>query len=231
MASVQRSVLAWDGPTRAFKWTLVLLVLNAWVSDKFGAAVPAWHKWNGYAVLTLIVFRVFWGFFGGTTARFATFVPSPRQAVAQLRALIAGRAPHYLGHNPVGALMVLALIGGLTLQGVTGLFSGDEDRVVIEGPLARTVSDATVDYISRWHHKIFDALEILILAHIAANLIYQFVKREPLITAMVTGYKPAETFADEPVDQPGSWGVAAACLAAAAVVVFGGIYLAGGKVF
>jgi cytochrome b len=223
-------VLAWDGPTRVFKWLLVLLVVDGWLSNKYGAGYPPWHKWNGYTVLVLIVFRLLWGFVGGTTARFSAFVAGPGAVIAYFRAQIVGRPLKYLGHNPVGGWMILALLAVVAAQCLTGLFSADQDRLVIEGPLAATVADATVDFAARWHARIFTAIEILAVLHIAANVFYSFVKRDPLISAMVTGGKPSEDFADMPRAIPGSWTRAALCLVAAIVLVFGAIALAGGRV-
>jgi cytochrome b len=217
------SALAWDGPTRLFKWTLVLIVFDGWLSNKYGAGVPAWHKYNGYSALVLIVFRVLWGFAGGSTARFSNFVVGP----GKLRSYMRGGAK-YLGHNPLGGLMVVGLLLLVAAQAMTGLFAADEDRLIIEGPLARTVSDNAVDFAARWHGRIFDVLEIAIVVHIAANIIYALFRREPLVRAMVTGDKPAEDYADMASAIPGSWSRAAACLAIAAVLVFGTIYAAGG---
>jgi cytochrome b len=223
-------VLAWDGPTRVFKWLLVLLVIDGWLSNRYGADFPPWHKWNGYAVLVLIVFRLLWGFAGGSTARFKAFVAGPVASLGYIRALVTGRSRRYLGHSPLGGWMILALLAIVAAQALTGLFSADEDRLVIEGPLAHTVSHATVDFAAHWHHLVFVGIEILAVLHIAANLIYTFVKRDPLISAMVTGGKPAENYADMQAAIPGTWARAALCLAAAIVIVFGTITLAGGRV-
>ena len=223
------SVLAWDAPTRLFKWGLVALVVDAWLSNKFGEGLPLWHRLNGYAVLVLIVFRLFWGLVGGSTARFAAFVKGPAAAVGYLRSQLAGRAPRYLGHNPLGGWMIVALLGLLAAQCLSGLYAADEDRLIIEGPLAKTVADAVVDFAARWHHRLFDAIEILALLHIGVNVFYTWVKRDPLIPAMVTGAKPAADFADMPRAAPGSWVVAGGCLLAAIALVFGAIWAAGGR--
>jgi cytochrome b len=219
-------VLAWDGPTRLFKWALVIVVLDGWLSNKYGASTPAWHKWNGYTALVLVAFRIFWGFSGGTTARFANFVPSPGAIILYVR-----KGSKYLGHNPMGGLMVVALLVLVGLQGTTGLFSADDDRLVIEGPLVNVVSDQVVDFASRWHGRIFLGLEIFVAVHIAANIAYEFVGRQPLIRAMITGRKPAADYVDMASAQPASWFTAVACLAAAVVLVFGSIYAAGGRPF
>jgi cytochrome b len=223
-------VLAWDGPTRVFKWLLVLLVLDGWLSNRFGAGFPAWHKWNGYAVLALIVFRLLWGFVGGSTARFSAFIAGPATSIAYIRAQIVGRPLKYLGHNPLGGWMIVALLAVAAAQCLTGLYAADQDRLIIEGPLAKTVADATVDFAARWHHRLFDMIEILAVLHIGANVFYTFVKRDPLIPAMVTGGKPAEDFADMPTAIPGSWARAALCLLAAIALVFGAVTLAGGRI-
>lgn len=225
MAEVlQRRVLAWDGPTRLFKWSLVLAVVDGWASNRFGASSPAWHIWNGYAALTLIVFRLLWGFVGGSTARFASFVAGPRRVLDYLR-----RRRAYLGHNPLGGWMVLALLAVVAAQCLTGLYSADEDRLIIAGPLARTVAAAAVDFAARWHHRIFVGLEALVALHVLANLYFAFVRREPLISAMIAGRKPAACFADMPAARPGQWTTAALCLAAAAAFVVGGVLAAGAR--
>ncbi len=231
VAAPRQQVLAWDLPTRAFKWTLVALVFFGWLSNEIGHATPAWHKWNGYAILVLVVFRLLWGFFGGSTARFANFVRGPGAAIGYLRDALAGSGPRYLGHNPLGACMVLALIAIVGAQAATGLYAADEDRLIISGPLARTVSDGWVNFAARWHHRLFDLLTILIVVHVAVNLFYQFVKRDRLISAMARGVKPADDFADHREARAGAPAVAAACLAAAIVIVFGGMFALGGKPF
>lgn len=221
--------LAWDGPTRLFKWSLVVLVVDGWLSNALGGSWPVWHKWNGYLALTLILFRVLWGFVGGSTARFANFVALPGRALAYVRFAVGGEPQRFLGHNPLGGWMVVALIGLVGLQCVSGLFSADEDRLVIDGPLVKLVADSTVSFAARWHHRVFDALQILVALHVVVTLFYTFVKREPLISGMVTGSKPLAPYVDQKTAQPGSWLAAAVCLAIAAAIVFGGITLAGGK--
>jgi len=222
----EASVIAWDGPTRVFKWTLVFFVLDGWISNKYGASIPSWHKYNGYAALVLIVFRIFWGFSGGSTARFANFFAGPSKVLAYLRS-----KPKFLGHNPLGGWMVLALLALVAAMGTAGLFAADEDRLIIEGPLAKTVSDATIDFAARWHRHIFNALAAFVAVHITANAVYALYRREPLISAMLTGRKPEGDYTDMRSATPGSWGKATACLALAATLVFGTIYAAGGRPF
>jgi cytochrome b len=225
----KREVKAWDLPTRLFKWLLALLVLMAWISNKYGGAVPHWHIWNGYAILILIVFRVLWGFFGGSTARFSAFVASPSAALAYLRGQWRGMRLHYLGHNPAGSWMVLALLAALAAQACLGLYSADQDRLIIEGPLAKTISDQAVDFAAHWHRLGFNLILLLVTLHIAATLAYDLLGKYGLIRAMVTGRKPAAEYQDMQENAAGSKIRAAICLLAAITIVFGGIYLLGGN--
>jgi cytochrome b len=225
----QATVRAWDLPTRLFKWGLVALVAAAWASNKFGAAVPHWHVWNGTAILVLIVFRVLWGFFGGSTARFSAFVVSPRRMFAYLRGQLAGVAPRYLGHNPLGAWMVLALLAVVAAQAMLGLYAADADRLIVEGPLAKTVSDEGVDFAAHWHRVGFNLILALVAIHVATNLAYDLLAKHGLIRAMVTGCKPAADFYDMREAAAGSAARALICLAAAIAIVLGGIFALGGN--
>lgn len=222
-------ILVWDLPTRLFKWTLVVLVAMAWISNRFGGGTPLWHKWNGYAILTLVVFRVLWGFAGGTTARFTTFVRAPAVVLGYARDLVGGRARHFLGHNPMGALMILAMLAALAAQGMLGLFSADDDRIIIEGPLAKIVSDAMVTRASRWHGMMFDVIVVLAALHVAAVVFYRVFKKEPLIEAMITGCKADGDYEDARAPVAGSAFVALVCLIMAAGMVLGGIVAIGGN--
>lgn len=220
-------ILAWDLPTRIFKWTLVALVVSAWVSNKWGGAVPAWHVWNGEAILVAVVFRVLWGIFGGSTARFGGFIAAPGRTVAYAMALLRGREPHFLGHNPLGGWMVVVLLALLGAQAMTGLYSADADRLIIEGPLAKTVGDAAVTFASHWHHLLFDLLKIAVVLHLAA-IAFHAVKGERLVPAMITGRKPARAYADTAPATPGSIGLALGCLAGAVLIVTVALKLLGG---
>ncbi len=221
-------VPAWDLPTRLFKWALVVTIAVAWASDKIGGGNPTVHVLNGRIVLTLVVFRVLWGFVGGSTALFRGFVPSPATTIGYGLALLKGREGHYLGHNPLGAWMVLALLVLPAAMAVTGLFNADVDRMIVEGPLAKTVSDATVTFAHKLHHKLFDVLMICIVLHVAAVVFHAVVKKERLVPAMVTGAKPAGNYVDARAATPGSIALALACLVAAIAIVWLGIRAAGG---
>jgi cytochrome b len=228
-------VVAWDLPTRLFHWALVLGIASAWISYRFaetlGDPTLVWHRWIGLTIMILLVWRLLWGLFGSSTSRFASFLRSPRAALQYARDLAAGGTKHYLGHNPLGAYMVMALLGVLLLQASFGLFSVD-DNDLTGGPLYRLVSEEANKWATRWHGRIFDfAILPLGAIHIATNALYGALKKEPLITAMITGAKPAMDYEDAAAavipDRPLMR--AALCLVAAAAIVLGTTFGLGGK--
>ncbi|NLS20369.1 hypothetical protein HGP16_27955 [Rhizobium sp. P40RR-XXII] len=223
-------VRAWDLPTRLFKWSLVALIIIAWISSGFDDPKMVVHKTAGYGILVLVVFRILWGFVGSTTARFSSFVRSPSIIWNYFRALSRNRAERYLGHNPVGGLMVVGLLLACAVQGLLGLFSSD--GVTATGPFA----DAAGDAISSWAASIhatwfYVAIVGLAVVHIAANLFYQFIKRDNLIGAMVTGRKKRAYYVERNEARGGSLLAAAICLIIAAGLVFGTISLLGGTFY
>lgn len=229
------SVRAWDLPTRVFHWTLLVLVVSAWTSYEFaeriGDETLIWHRANGLAILTLVVWRLLWGLVGSSTARFANFVRPPGAAVRYAKGLLTGGGPRYLGHNPLGALMVLAFLAALAVMGSLGLFATD-DNDLVGGPLYRLVSEAGNVRATRLHGFVFNFVLLPLAAiHIAAVLIYTLVKKEPLVQAMVRGEKPAAPYTDAAeatiVERPLLR--AFACLIAAAAIVLGGILALGGS--
>jgi cytochrome b len=198
MASMGAAVRArlWDGPTRIVHWGLVVLIALAWWSAESDHL--QWHRWSGYGVLGLLVFRLIWGFAGSRSARFASFVRGPTAMVNYMRTL-ASRAPSdHPGHNPLGALSVLAILAALCLQVVSGLFAVDVDGLE-SGPLSDRVSFDTGRWWARWHHWSFWCIEALVVIHVAAVVFYLVYKRSNLVTPMITGRRafatdPALTF-------------------------------------
>ena len=141
------------------------------------------HALAGYCILTLIIFRIGWGLIGSYHARFKNFVPGPQV----LRAYLFEGAKVGLGHNPLGALSVLALIFSIGLQAMTGLFANDD--ISFEGPLAKYVSSGTVEFLTSIHHLNEIILIILIALHLCAIVYYQQFKGESLVKPMLTGDK------------------------------------------
>jgi cytochrome b len=177
------TIRLWDLPTRLFHWLLVLAAVGAVISIKSGAI--DWHERFGLAVVGLLSFRIIWGFAGSTYARFTSFVRGPGTILAYLRGNWQG-----VGHNPLGALSVLALIGLFGFQAVTGLFANDE--IAFKGPLTPLVSSAWSDTLSSWHRLTEWFLYGLVILHVVAVVFYSAVKKDNLVKPMITGKKPVE---------------------------------------
>lgn len=229
------NVRAWDLPTRLFHWTLLALIASAWFSyefaEKIGDETLVWHRANGLAILTLIVWRLLWGFVGSSTARFNQFLRAPGMIAAYAASLLKGRAARYLGHNPLGGLMVVALLATVATIASFGLFATD-DNDLVGGPLYRLVEESQNARAARLHALVFNFVLLpLIALHVAVNVGYALAKKEPLIRAMITGKKPDEPYADALKAEIVSHPILRAfvCLIAAAVIVLGGILAAGGR--
>ncbi|HSI42573.1 MAG TPA: cytochrome b/b6 domain-containing protein [Xanthobacteraceae bacterium] len=223
------SVAAWDLPTRLAKWTLAALVGLAFASRYWGDMGLVWHMWNGLGILTVLVFRVLWGVVGGSTARFSSFLRGPAAVLGYAFDLLRNRPRHFLGHNPLGGWVVVALLGLVAAQALTGLFTTDD--IIVDGPLVRIAAEDTVKQASALHRSIYPVLLALIGLHVAANIFYAVFKKENLILAMLTGRKPKRRYEDQPAASMGSVARALACLAVAVLIVFGGIGLLGGDPF
>jgi cytochrome b len=128
-----------------------------------------------------MLFRLVWGFVGPVHARFKSFLKGPRTVLASIK----DRQPPTLGHSPLGALSVMALLVFFLAQSVTGLFTSDD--ILFDGPLAKQVSSATVDWMGRLHRLNEWVLIGLVLMHVLAIVFYQAVKKRNLTRAMITG--------------------------------------------
>lgn len=193
-ASSPRPTRVWDLPTRLFHWSLVALValsgFTGQFAERLGSRFMDWHMLSGYAILALLLFRLVWGFIGGTHARFAGFVRGPSKVFGYLNSLIGGRSDaEYTGHNPLGGWSVLAMLGILAVQTGSGLFQSDEDMGV-EGPLAKHVANRTIDFLHEVHETGFWLLLGLVAIHLAAIAYYRLAKGDNLVRAMLTGDKP-----------------------------------------
>ena len=183
MAETRAPTKLWDAPTRLFHWALVGLILTAWLSA--GKQMQL-HRWSGYAVLGLLVFRLWWGVAGGSTARFASFLTGPRTTLAYLAKLPSRESGETPGHNPLGAWSVVAMITVMIVQASLGLFAVDIDGIE-SGPLSDKVSFELGRACSHWHEVSFRVMQGLIALHLAAIAFYTVWKRENLVGAMVTG--------------------------------------------
>jgi cytochrome b len=181
-----RPVRVWDLPTRVFHWTLAAAVTGSVVTGQVGGNAMIWHTRLGLLVMALLLFRLVWGFAGGYCSRFASFLYGPRSVIAYLRGDSGPGGRYDVGHSPVGALSVFALLGLLAVQVATGLVADDE--VATTGPLNRFVSSRLAHLASDWHEEVGKTLlVVLVLAHVGAVLYYLWRKRRNLIAPMIGG--------------------------------------------
>ena len=208
-------VRVWDLPTRLFHWLLVLLVVVLVATGYAGAM--QWHARAGYAVLTLLLFRIIWGFIGGRWSRFASFLFAPRSVAAYLRG--NAHPDHLVGHNPLGAGSVFAMLAVLLAQVATGLVGDDE--IAFQGPLNRFVSAARGLAATWYHRQVGQWLLIaLVVLHVAAIAYYVRRKRQVLVSPMVTGDKQLASPAVSARDAVSTRLLALAVLAACAGLVW-----------
>jgi cytochrome b len=184
---MSNKVRVWDLPTRIFHWALAACIIGLVATGYVGGALMDWHARLGYAVLTLLLFRIVWGFVGGRWSRFASFIYSPRAVVTYLRG--QPHPDHLIGHSPLGALSVFAMLTILLAQVFTGLVGDDE--ISFTGPLNRFV-ETSKGLAATWYHKRVGQWLILglVLLHIAAVLYYLCKKKNNLIGPMLHGDKP-----------------------------------------
>ena len=171
MDTSRQTVRVWDAPLRLFHWVLVIAIAVAFLSSEEDSALNQWHVLAGWVAALLIVFRLAWGFAGGEHSRFSDFV-RPSRVAHHLRELIRGRVEPSLGHNPLGSIAVLLLLGLTAATVGTGAFGGE----------------ATEDL-----HEIFGwSLLAMVALHVVAVLAMSLLQRENLVRAMITGRKLRE---------------------------------------
>ncbi len=211
-----RAVRVWDLPTRLFHWLLTACVVGSFVSAKIGGAAMAWHLRLGYAVATLLLFRLVWGFVGGRWSRFGQFVRSPAAVLRYLRGEARAGDWFDVGHNPLGALSVLAMLVFLAAQVSSGLFADDE--IATTGPLIRFVSGATSLELT-WYHKAVGqrVLLALVVLHLLA-IVYYIWRGRTLVRPMIGGDQAVDAAREVPAaaDGAGRRLLAAALVAACA---------------
>ncbi|MGZ3240524.1 MAG: cytochrome b/b6 domain-containing protein [Burkholderiaceae bacterium] len=187
-----KKIRVWDLPLRLFHWILALLVVAAIVAEDIGGDAMLWHFRFGYAALTLVLFRIVWGLVGSRYARFSDFVKGPTAAIAYIKEMRSGTAIKSLGHNPMGSFSVLALLGIILIQTISGLFASDEHDH--KGPLAKFLSEAWSEWVGEFHADVSGTLiYILVGLHVAAVAYYYFIKKENLVKPMITGDKEMDS--------------------------------------
>ena len=184
-ANPHRRQLIWDWPTRLFHWLLALCLVGSWITAK-GFDWLDWHMRIGYLTLGLLAFRLAWGVVGPRHARFASFIKGPRATLAYLRTLPTRHAgTQAAGHNPLGALAVLAMLTLLLLQAVTGLFATDE--LLHLGPYNGAVDGATGERLTTVHKTNANLVFAAVGLHLVAIVFYALYKRQNLVGPMITG--------------------------------------------
>jgi cytochrome b len=189
-------VKVWDLFVRIFHWTLVIAFTVAYLTGDDAGRV---HEWSGYAVLALISARFFWGFVGPRHARFADFVYGPSVILRYSVGLLTGHPTRYLGHNPLGGLMVVALLTLLLLTSVTGIIALAPGTSVSVSPVATAQANdedrkhkrKKESVAEELHEVVADATLFLVGLHILGVFVSGWRHRENLVAAMFTGRKRA----------------------------------------
>lgn len=181
------AVRVWDWPVRIVHWAMVLLLVALLTTAWIGGDAMTWHMRAGEAMLTLVLFRIVWGFVGSRYARFSSFVRGPRAVIAYARSILTPQREAHIGHNPLGGWMVVALLLALLFQTGTGLFTNDD--VLTDGPLVRLITKDLSDTLSSLHRRNAWIVGFLACAHIAAVVFYLVALKENLIKPMLHGAK------------------------------------------
>lgn len=217
-AATGRRRFIWDLPLRAFHWLFAASILASWATAEAGFSWMRWHIRLGFWMIGLLSFRVVWGFVGPRHARFTNFVRGPSEIRRYLRVLTGreeGAQP--VGHNPLGAVMVIIMLLLVAFQVSTGLFATDD--IAWTGPYYPTVSNSTAEFLTHLHTLNFNLIWAAIALHVGAIVFYALVKRQNLVPAMITGYKPAATVpAGEAIANSALWRALFAMIVAVAIV-------------
>jgi cytochrome b len=183
---MSQRVRVWDLPTRVFHWALVLSMIGLVVTSQIGGNAMQWHFKFGYAVLSLLLFRIIWGLIGGRWSRFVSFSYPPSAILGYWRG--EKRLEYSVGHSPVAAGSVFAMLLALLAQVVSGLMSDDE--IAAAGPMTQYVSGAIVSLSTGYHKEVGKFILIaLVLLHLAAIGFYFFKKKVNLVSPMIHGDK------------------------------------------
>ncbi|MBJ7538673.1 cytochrome b/b6 domain-containing protein [Marinomonas transparens] len=198
-----KSELIWDWPVRISHWLMVILFTGLIITGKVEADYVQYHFYMGYGLSAVIIARVLYGLYGSRYALFSQFVKGPKVVFRYAKSLMMGKPKHYLGHNPLGALMVVALLVALSVQWGSGLFTSDE--VFWFGPFNALISEDLSSQLASIHHLLPNILLALVAMHLLAVLYHELCFKERLIMAMIHGRKA--TYASVPAVKTPRWGV------------------------
>ncbi len=207
----RQKIRVWDLPVRLFHWALVLLMAMLFLSAYAGQMDA--HGAIGRVVLVLAVFRLLWGFIGSQTSRFSDFV----KGLGGIRAYLANGKLETVGHNPLGALMVVAMLAAVLGQAVSGMFSSD--GLGFSGPFARSVSSVASDLAAGFHAITAYVMAGLIAVHVLAILWHWIRRRENLIVPMFSGKKWVPRNTVQPLFASSALALVTVALVAVLVVV------------
>ena len=178
-----KTVRVWDPLIRIFHWSLVFFFLLAYASEDWETL----HHWSGYIVATLIVFRLLWGIVGSRNARFVNFVRSPSNMLQYFKAMLSLQVPHYQGHNPLAAGMIITLLVSISAISFTGMLLIADQGL---GPLAGTfLAPYGGDWLEGPHEFFANFTLLLICLHVTGVLFSSLLEGENLARTMITGKK------------------------------------------
>ena len=174
--------MVWDLPTRLFHWGFVLSIIGSYISGERGALEA--HELFGLAACGLLVFRLIWGVVGHETARFKNFLRGPKVIWSYLMQVIFRKAEQHEGHNPLGALSVIALLCVMGAMSISGLWTGDD--ILYEAPLTILAPELAAP-MGAWHQRLHVLVIPLVALHVLALLAHRLWLKEKLVSRMVTG--------------------------------------------
>lgn len=217
-------VRVWDGPTRLMHWLLVFFIAVCWWTGIHNQL--EYHLYSGYGALWVVLLRLYWGFFGSSTARFANFVRGPRTVFSYMCTLHKRNATHIHGHNPLGALSVLVMLALVLAVIVPGLFAVDVDGLY-SGPLSSYVSFHSGRHLAHLHYRIFNGLLAVIVLHLIAVGFYYIYKGQNLVFPMISGTRKSDVGAGGELEIAPLWRLFLGSIVAAGVVwiISTGFYL------
>jgi len=169
----KQAVLVWDLPVRVFHWLLVISFAGAWLTAE-GESQQMLHYAFGYTACALVLFRIIWGLIGTRYARFSEFTRGPEETGRHIKALLTGNKDFGLGHNPVGALVMISLMVLILLIGLTGY---------------GIIKEFYGEWVEGAHETIANIAIAVVVIHIAAAIIMSFMQKENLVRSMLTGKK------------------------------------------
>lgn len=178
------TVHVWDGIVRLFHWSVVSAFVLAYLTAE---AWRSGHKFLGYVITGLVLFRVLWGLIGSRHARFTDFLVSPRAAIDYVKGMLTGNSPRFIGHNPAGGWMIIALLVMLLITTFSGMLM---IAPAGKGPLAHTFIAGFGGHWLEDVHEFFANTTVgLVVLHVGGVLFSSLLHRENLVRAMITGDK------------------------------------------